>query len=295
LIALQYILDAINIGGLYAMMALGIGLIFGIMRLINFAHGEMVMAGGYAIGLLATLPTPLVIVLSLVFIIALALLIEQCAFRPLRGQDPATLLVASFAVSYFLQNLTVMIFGARPLPFTFAPGLADTIEVTGLRLRLPLLQFVSLGLMIIALAGVATLLKRTALGIQLRAAAEDVVTARLSGVKVNRVIAFAFVMSAVLAWIVSLIYSAQIGQLSPAMGVRPLIIGFVATILGGLGSLSGAALGGFVVGAISVLLDAVLPAYLRPFREAFLFGLVFVILVVRPEGLLRVRALQERV
>jgi branched-chain amino acid transport system permease protein len=236
-----------------------------------------------------------VIVLSLVFIIALALLIEQCAFRPLRGQDPATLLVASFAVSYFLQNLTVMIFGARPLPFTFAPGLADTIEVTGLRLRLPLLQFVSLGLMIIALAGVATLLKRTALGIQLRAAAEDVVTARLSGVKVNRVIAFAFVMSAVLAWIVSLIYSAQIGQLSPAMGVRPLIIGFVATILGGLGSLSGAALGGFVVGAISVLLDAVLPAYLRPFREAFLFGLVFVILVVRPEGLLRVRALQERV
>jgi branched-chain amino acid transport system permease protein len=293
LIALQHILDAINIGGLYAMMALGIGLIFGIMRLINFAHGEMVMAGGYAIGLLATLPGPLVIVLSLAFIIALALLIEQTAFRPLRGQDPATLLVASFAVSYFLQNLTVMIFGARPLPFTFAPGLAETIEVAGL--RLPLLQFVSLGLMIIALAGVAALLKRTALGIQLRAAAEDVVTARLSGVKVNRVIAFAFVMSAVLAWIVSLIYSAQIGQLSPAMGVRPLIIGFVATILGGLGSLSGAALGGFVVGAISVLLDAVLPAGLRPFREAFLFGLVFVILVVRPEGLLRVRALQERV
>lgn len=293
MIALQYILDAINIGGLYAMMALGIGLIFGIMRLINFAHGEMVMAGGYAIGLLATLPGPLVIVLSLAFIIALALLIEQTAFRPLRGQDPASLLVASFAVSYFLQNLTVMIFGARPLPFTFAPVLAETIEVAGL--RLPLLQFVSLGLMIIALAGVAALLKRTALGIQLRAAAEDVVTARLSGVKVNRVIAFAFVMSAVLAWIVSLIYSAQIGQLSPAMGVRPLIIGFVATILGGLGSLPGAALGGFVVGAISVLLDAVLPADLRPFREAFLFGLVFVILVMRPDGLLRVRAMQERV
>ncbi|MDO9307196.1 MAG: branched-chain amino acid ABC transporter permease, partial [Mesorhizobium sp.] len=115
MIALQYILDAINIGGLYAMMALGIGLIFGIMRLINFAHGEMVMAGGYAIGLLATLPAPLVIVLSLAFVIALALLIEQTAFRPLRGQDPATLLVASFAVSYFLQNLTMMIFGARPL------------------------------------------------------------------------------------------------------------------------------------------------------------------------------------
>lgn len=293
MIVLQHILDAINIGGLYAMMALGIGLIFGIMRLINFAHGEMVMAGGYAMGLLATLPAPVVVVLSLAFVIALALVIEQGAFRPLRGQDPASLLVASFAVSYFLQNVTVMIFGARPLPFTFAPGLAETVEIAGL--RLPLLQFVSLALMVLALAGVAFLLKRTALGIQLRASAEDVVTARLSGIKVNRVIAFAFVMSAVLAWTVSLIYSAQIGQLSPAMGVRPLIIGFVATILGGLGSLSGAALGGFVVGALSVLLDAVLPAELRPFREAFLFGFVFVILVVRPEGLVRVRALQERV
>lgn len=293
MIALQHILDAINIGGLYAMMALGIGLIFGIMRLINFAHGEMVMAGGYAMGMLATLPAPMVIVLSLAIVIVLALVIEQGAFRPLRGQDPATLLVASFAVSYFLQNVTVMIFGARPMPFTFAPKLAETVEIAGL--RLPLLQFVSLGLMVLALAGVAFLLKRTALGIELRASAEDVVTARLSGIKVNRVIAFAFVMSAVLAWTVSLIYSAQIGQLSPAMGVRPLIIGFVATILGGLGSLSGAALGGFVVGAISVLLDAALPASLRPFREAFLFSLVFVILVVRPEGLVRVRALQERV
>lgn len=293
MIALQHILDAINIGGLYAMMALGIGLIFGIMRLINFAHGEFVMAGGYAMGMLATLPVPVVIVLSIAFVVVLALLVEQGAFRPLRGQDPATLLVASFAVSYFLQNLTVMIFGARPLPFTFVPGLSQTVEVAGL--RLPLLQFVSLGLMLVALATVAIVLKRTALGIQLRAAAEDVVTARLSGIKVDRVIAFAFVMSAALAWTVSLIYSAQIGQLSPAMGVRPLIIGFVATILGGLGSLWGAALGGFVVGGMSVLLDAVLPAELRPFREAFLFGMVFVILVVRPEGLVRVRALQERV
>ena len=230
MIALQYILDAINVGGLYALMALGIGLIFGIMRLINFAHGEMVMAGGYAIAMLVWMSPVLVIALSLVFIVLMALLIEQAAFRPLRGKDPATLLVASFAVSYFLQNLTVMIFGARPLPFTFAPGLGQIIEIGGL--RFPLLQFVSLGLTVLALAGLMLLLKRTAIGIQLRAAAEDVVTARLSGINVNRVVAFAFAMSAILAWIVSMIYSAQIGQLSPTMGVRPLIIGFVATVSG---------------------------------------------------------------
>lgn len=293
MIALQYILDALNVGGLYALMALGIGLIFGIMRLVNFAHGEMVMAGGYAIAMLVWMSPALVIVLSLGFIVLMALLIERAAFRPLRGKDPATLLVASFAVSYFLQNLTVMIFGARPLPFTFAPGLGQIIEFAGL--RVPLLQFVSLGLTVLALAGLMLLLKRTTIGIQLRAAAEDAVTARLSGINVNRVVAFAFAMSAVLAWIVSMIYSAQIGQLSPTMGVRPLIIGFVATVLGGLGSLSGAALGGFVVGIISVFLDTTLPVELRPFREAFLFGLVFIILIVRPEGIVRVRALQERV
>jgi branched-chain amino acid transport system permease protein len=293
LIALQHILDALNVGGLYAMMALGIGLIFGIMRLINFAHGEMVMAGGYAMSLLVTLPAPAVIVISLAFIVVLALFIEQAAFRPLRGKDPATLMVASFAVSYFLQNLSVMIFGARPIPFTFLPGLAHTVEIAGL--RVPLLQFVALAVIVLALAGLALLLKRTAIGIQLRAAAEDVVTAQLSGIRVNRVIALAFILSAILAWVVSLIYSAQIGQLSPTMGVRPLIIGFVATVLGGMGSLDGAALGGFVIGILSVLLDTLLPPELRSFREAFLFGLVFLLLVIRPEGLIRVRALRERV
>lgn len=293
MIALQHILDALNVGGLYAMMALGIGLIFGIMRLINFAHGEMVMAGGYAMSLLVTLPAPAVIVISLAFIVVLALFIEQAAFRPLRGKDPATLMVASFAVSYFLQNLSVMIFGARPIPFTFLPGLADTVEIAGL--RVPLLQFVALAVIVLALAGLALLLKRSAIGIQLRAAAEDVVTAQLSGIRVNRVIALAFILSAILAWVVSLIYSAQIGQLSPTMGVRPLIIGFVATVLGGMGSLDGAALGGFVIGILSVLLDTLLPPELRSFREAFLFGLVFLLLVIRPEGLIRVRALRERV
>ncbi len=293
MIVLQHILDAINVGGLYALMALGIGLIFGVMRLINFAHGEMVMAGGYAMAMLPALPAPAVIAVSIIIVVALAMAIERGAFRPLRGKDPATLLVASFTVSYFLQNLSVLVFGARPLPFAFLPGLGEILEIGGL--RVPLLQFVSLGLTAVALAGLAFLVKRTTIGIELRAAAEDVVTAQLSGINVNRVIALAFVISAVLAWVVSLTYAAQIGQLSPAMGVRPLIIGFVATILGGLGSLPGAALGGFVVGAISVLLEVVLPPQTRPFREAFLFGLVFIILVVRPEGIVRVRALQERV
>lgn len=274
-------------------MALGIGLIFGIMRLINFAHGELVMVGGYAMAVLVWLPSPAVILLSLLFLVLLALLIERIAFRPLRGRDPATLLVASFTVSYFLQNLVVLWFGARPIPFTFAQGLSEIYEVGSL--RIPLLQLVSITITIFSIAGLALLLKKTALGIQLRAAAEDPMTARLSGIRVNKVIALAFGLSAVLAWVVSLVYSVQIGQLSATMGVRPLIIGFVATILGGLGSLTGAAIGGFVVGITSVLLDVFLPAEARPFRDAFLFALVFLLLVLRPEGLLRSSAMKERV
>lgn len=289
----QILVDALSVGSLYALSALGIGLIFGIMRLINFAHGELVMAGGYAIWLMGAYPELLVIVGSLTAVIILTLSVERVAFRPLRGSDPAVLLVASFAVSYFLQNLAVLSFGARPVAFTFLPELARSIELGGV--RIPILQLVSMSLTVAALGGLVILLKFTQIGIQLRAVAEDVVTARLSGINVNRVIAIAFVLSAVLAWVVSLVYSAQLGQLSPAMGVRPVVIAFVATILGGLGSLQGAALGGFAVGALTVLLDVLLPTELRVFREAFLFALVLAILLWRPQGLIRVRALQERV
>jgi len=120
-LTLQYVIDALNVGGLYALMALGIGLIFGIMRLINFAHGEMVMVGGYAMLLLIDLPGPVVVGVSILAVVALALAIERLAFRPLRDAAPSTLLVASFALSYFLQNLSVLIFGAR------RPGLNTSV------------------------------------------------------------------------------------------------------------------------------------------------------------------------
>jgi branched-chain amino acid transport system permease protein len=292
-LTLQYAVDALNVGGLYALMALGIGLIFGIMRLINFAHGELVMVGGYAMLLLIQLPGPLVIVLSIVVVIAVALGMERLAFRPLREAAPSTLLVASFALSYFLQNFFVLAFGARPVPFAFASDLSTDFEIG--HVRIALLQVVSMTLTLLALVGLTALLKRTSIGVQLRAASQDFRAAKLCGVRANSVIAFAFAISGALAWIVSLIYSAQIGQLSPAMGVRPVVIGFVATILGGLGSLVGAVLGGFFVGALSVTLEATLSLQLRPFKEAVLFALVFLVLLLRPQGLIAVRALKERV
>lgn len=292
-LAIQHLVDALNVGGLYALMALGIGLIFGVMRLINFAHGEFVMVGAYAIWSIADLPTPLVLVTSVAVVLALALSTERVAFRPLRMSDPSTLLVTSFAVSYFLQSLAVMVFGARAKPFTLADSLSGSIELDGIRISL--LQMTSLSLTLGALLVLSLMLKHTRIGIQLRAVSQDVQAARLSGVRVDRVIAFAFVLSGLLAWVVSVVYSSQIAQITPNMGVRPVVIGFVATILGGLGSLGGAALGGFFVGGLTVFLDALLPLELRVFKEAFLFALVLAMLLLRPEGLVAVRALRERV
>ena len=289
----QHVIDIVSVGGLFAMMALGIGLIFGIMRLINFAHGELVMIGGYAAWLVVAMPSPFVLAFSLAVVVLLALGMERVAFRPLRQATPATLLVASFAVSYFLQNILVMTIGARPKPFTFAEGLTQNLEIGAL--RVPLLQLVTIVLTIAVLALVVVFLKRTAMGILMRAASQDFRMARLCGVRVNLVIAAAFVMSGVLAWVVSLVYSIQTGQLSPEMGVRPALIGFVATVIGGLGSLPGAALGGFVVGGLTVLLQITLPPELRDFRDAFLFGLVLLVLLFRPRGLLAVKAEMERV
>lgn len=292
-IAAQHIVDMLSVGGLYALMALGIGLIFGIMRLVNFAHGELVMIGGYAIWLIADLPGPLIVVLSLAIVAIFALAMERIAFRPLRDASPATLLVAAFAVSYFLQNLAMLIFGARPKPFTFADGLIENVVVFGL--RVPQLQILSLVLTVLALAGLALFLKRTRMGVQMRAAAQDFRMARLVGIPANRIIALAFLVSGILAWVVSLIYAAQIGQLSPTMGLQPVIIGFVATVIGGLGSLTGAAIGGFVVGCLSVGLQIMLPGDLREFREAFLFAALLLVLLVRPAGIVATSALKERV
>jgi len=290
---LQHVIDAVSVGGLFAMMALGIGLIFGIMRLINFAHGELVMIGGYAMWLVVALPGPLVVLFSIGVVVLLALGMERVAFRPLRQANPATLLVASFAVSYFLQNLVVMILGSRPKAFSFAEGLTRVLHVGDL--RLPLLQIVTIGLTVVVLAAIVLFLKKTPMGVLMRAASQDFRMARLCGVRANMVIAAAFVMSALLAWVVSLVYTVQTGQLSPVMGVRPALIGFVATVIGGLGSLPGAAVGGFLVGVLTVVLQIILPPELRDFRDAFLFALVLLVLLFRPQGLLAVRAEKERV
>ncbi len=293
MLTLQIIIDALSAGGMFALMALGIGLIFGIMRLINMAHGEFVMIGGYMLFFLVGRPELLMVFIAIAVVIGLALSTERLVFRQLRQANPATLLVASFTVSFFLQHVMIMAVGSRQKTLNFAYALTEHVAIGGL--RVPKLQIVTLIVTFALLLGLGLFLRRTRFGVQMRAAAEDFAMARLLGVRGNRVIAAAFAISGLLAGFVSLLFVAQTGTLAPWMGIQPALIGFVATVIGGLGSLTGAVLGGFLVGAITVVLQSVLPLELRPFREPIMFSILFFVLLVRPQGLIQVRAVKERV
>ena len=300
---IQNIIDALSLGSLYALTALGIGLLFSIMRLINFAHGDLITIGAYALIVpssnvdaamyIGALPVLAVIAAVCTIVICFAVLCERLAFRPLRGANPSVLLIASFALSYFFQNAVIMFYGSRPKGVNLWPSLGASIMVG--QVRLQLLQLVIIGVAMLLLALLVLFLRRTSIGRHMRAASEDFMMARFLGVRANRVIAAAFAVSGFLAAVVSMLYVVQTGNLTYNLGVPLVLAAFVATVIGGMGSLLGAVLGGFVVGAASVLFQIVLPADLRPDRDACVFALILVILLLRPSGLVKVRSAQERV
>jgi branched-chain amino acid transport system permease protein len=290
---IQDIINAVSLGCLYALFALGVALLFGVMRLINFAHGELIMVGGYSLVLYAGLFWPLQIGLSLLSVIVVALLLERVAFRPVRGADASTLLVTSFAVSYLLQNLAILIAGSLPKGISLESGLTSSFDVG--ELVVSRLNILTVVVTVVLLAGLAFFLFRTSAGVRMRATAEDLDAARLLGVKTNRVIAIAFALSGLLAGVSAVILVGQTGTVSSTIGVSAVLIAFIATVLGGIGSLSGAALGGFILGVASVALQIFLPVGLRPSRDAFLFGLVILVLSFRPQGLIPTRSVQREV
>ncbi len=290
---IQHLIDAITVGSLYALYALGIALIFGIMQLINFAHGELIMLGAYTIVLLEQPPWPILILATLGVCVLVALAIERIAFRPIRGANPATLLITSFAVSYLIQNLVILIEGSQPQGANISTRLSESFQIQGISIRK--LDVVTVVVTIVLLAALGLFLNRTRLGVQMRAAAEDFRMARILGVRANTVIAVAFGISGLLAGVAAIFVVAQTGTVSPTMGSSAVLFAFVATVLGGMGSLRGAVIGGYIVGAITVALQAYLPLELRPYRDAFVFTAVIVLLLARPQGLVVARTAVRRV
>jgi len=298
----QVVIDALALGSLYALTALGIGLIFGVMRLINFAHGDFLMVGGYSLivpssAATATLfigawPAPLLVAAVCVIVVLLALACERLAFRPVRRAAPSVLLITSFAVSFFLENAVIMIYGGRPKTMNLWQGLMEPILVADV--RIPKLQIVTIAATLVLLVLLAVFLRRTPMGVAMRAASEDFRMARLLGVRANRVIAVAFAISGFLAAATSFLLVAQTGTLSYHMGVSLVLFGFVATVIGGMGSLSGAVIGGFAVGIVSVLFQVMLPIAWRPNRDVWVYGMILLVLLLRPSGLIKVKSIEER-
>lgn len=300
---IQIFVDAVALGSLYALVSLSIGLVFGVMRLINFAQADYITIGAYALVLPTASVSPALLLGALPFafmaggvvvvVMLLALLTERLAFRPMRGSDPATLLVSSFAVSYFLQHLVMMVHSGRPKSVGIGNSLSSAVEFWGI--RVPGTQLLTMGVALVMLVAMVFFLKKTPMGIQMRAAAENFEMARLMGVNANRVIATAFAISGIMAAAVSLLLVVQTGTLNIRMGLMPVIFAFFATVIGGMGSLPGAALGGFIVGFVIVALQAFLPPDLRVFRDAFVFTLVIGFLLFRPQGIIVNNAARERV
>ena len=293
MIVLQYVIDSLSVGGLYALAALGIGLIFGIMRLINFAYGDLLMMGAYAMFLMAAAVWPSTILGGVVIAILVALITERVAFRPLRTADPSVLLAASFAVSFFLQNFVLMIMGGRALGVDIVPVLNRHI-VWG-EISVSLLNLFSIAISLALMAGLSLFLNRTSMGVNMRAASEDVRMARMMGVRVNLVIAAAFAISGLLAGAAAIVILGKTGLVLPSMGLRLTLVAFVATVVGGMGSLTGAVIGGYAVGILEVVLGGVLPLVVLPYREALIFTVVLLFVMFRPGGIIKVAALEERV
>ena len=286
----QILLDAVALGSIYALMAIGIGLVFGVLRLVNFAYGQLIMAGGYAIALTSDHPPLVSIAACLAVVLGLSLAMELVAFRPLRQASPTTMLVATFAISYLLQSIALVRFGAIPKFAVVFPGLSDFVTIGGLNVRW--ITLVSIGTAIVAFLALALLLGRTTIGLQMRAASIDAETARLLGVRANRVITVAVLVAGVLAAAVAVILPmAQSPLVAPDTGLRETIIVLVGVVVGGIDRLLTATLGGFTIGFAVGVLSGYLPSSGSwPFTssvylDSAVFMLVIVVLLLRPEGL----------
>lgn len=286
----QQLINAISVGSSYALLALGLAMVFSVLGLVNFAFGELVAVAAYTMYLLGTAGVPFGIQIPAAILAAagVSVLMERLAFRPLRGAGFATLLFSSFALSVIIQNLFLMLVSPRDKGVS-VPNVFNKFFHVG-PYHIGYLQLITAVSCLTALGGLTLFLRRTLSGVSMLAAAQDFGAARLVGVRANRVIALAFAISGALAGVAGIFIVAGRGTVSPDMGFQPVLAAFISVVIGGLGSLSGAVFGGFLLGFIEVAFDTFLPGSAQPYGEALTLLIVVAILYVRPQGLLMRRA-----
>jgi branched-chain amino acid transport system permease protein len=282
----QTIVDAIGLGAVYALMAVGIGLVFGVLRLVNFAYGQLIMAGAYTLAWTADWPVVASLVACLLVVVALSLAMERAVFRPLRTQSPAVMLVTTFAIAFVLQSIALLIDVGDDTIGEVAVSVAplnQAITVGGVEVRK--VTIVAVIVAAIALGLLALLLRRTSIGLHMRAAAADFTTARLLGVQADRVIGAAVLLSGVIAAAVAVILTVQLPFVTPDFALRDTIVVLVGVVVGGIDRLWTATLGGFAIGFASGLINGLLPTESTVYLPSVLFGLVILVLLLRPAGL----------
>jgi branched-chain amino acid transport system permease protein len=281
----QVLADALALGGIYALMAVGIGLVFGVLRLVNFAYGQLVMAGAYALAYSSQWGWPSWggILLCFAVVLALTALMDRLVFRPLRTQSPAVMLVATFAVAFLLQSIAVLAFGQLGTIASQLAPLNRPISIGNVEVRK--IAIVSIVVAAGCLLLLHLLLERTSVGLQMRAAAMDFRTARLLGVRANRVIGGAVLISGLFAAVVAVMLTVQNPLVTPTFALNDTIVVLAGVVLGGLNRPISATLGGFSIGFASGILGGALPTNQSQYLPSFLFGAVILVLVVRPNGL----------
>ncbi|HEY6961277.1 MAG TPA: branched-chain amino acid ABC transporter permease [Gaiellaceae bacterium] len=291
----QNLADGLALGSIYALMAVGIGLVFGVLRLVNFAYGQLVMAGAFALALASQWGWPLWlgIVLCFAVVLALSAAMDYLVFRPLRGHSPAVMLVATFAVAFLLQSIALLWFGslgkiATSLSFLNRPWVLGGVEIR----KIAIVAVVVAALCLLALS---LLLERTEIGLHMRAASMDFSTSRMLGVRANRVISFAVLLSGVLAAVVAVMLTVQTPLVTPDFALRDTIVVLAGVVVGGLNRPIPATLGGFAIGFATGVLGGALPTNQSQYLPTFVFAVVILVLLVRPRGLFDFTRSVERV
>ncbi len=283
---IQQIINGLGLGSVYALIAIGYTLVYGILRLINFAHGDLLMIASYTVAGGAAhwlLPFPIAVLVSLAFVVLIGITIERLAYRPLRSKPEETTLVTSFAVSILIQNLAVLILSPQPKAFTLPANLTSMVHVGSL--AFPVMNLVIILVTIILLLGLSVFIKKTKIGIAMRACAENLNASILMGVNINSVVRTAFIVGSALAAIAGIMMAGRYGRIEPYMGFVPGLKAFVAAVIGGIGSIPGAAAGGLILGFGEILFVGFLPPELSAYKDAFVFLALIVVLLIMPTGL----------
>ena len=281
---LQYLLSGISVGGQYALIAIGYTMVYGILRLINFAHGDVFMVAGlimiYAIA--GGLPMWLAIALVIVLTVALGVAIEKVAYKPLRSAPRMSVMISAIGVSYLLQNCALYFTGGLPRTYPVIPFLTKKVTIWGATTKM--VTVVTPILTIVLIVVLVLLIKYTKIGMAMRAVSKDFETSQLMGIKINSVISFTFVIGCFLAAVGSLLYFSNYQTVVPTSGAMPGLKAFVAAVFGGIGSIPGAVIGAFIIGICENLIKGIGRDW-TIFSDAFTFVLLIVILLVKPTGI----------